>query len=94
MEAARPSLDTLPSELVWEILQCCHSHDRADHIPKRYSTLKSVILVNKHLREHGLRILLREMNFSKCGDFLKKVEQFGARFAHRTNDVRCVTSPH
>ena len=90
MAAACASLDTLPSELIWEILQYCYSHDRANHIPKLYSTLNSVVLVNKRLREYGLRLLLRDMKLTDCNDFLDKVEQFRVRLAHRAGDVRCV----
>lgn len=93
MAAPHASLDTLPSELIWEILQYCYCHERTNHIPKRYSTLNSIVLVNKRLREYGLRLLLREIKLPKCEDFLKKVEQFREHLAHRTCDVRCVVSP-
>lgn len=90
MAAVCASLDTLPSELIWDILQYCYSHDRANHIPKRYSTLKSIVLVNKRLREYGLRLLFCDMKLTDCKDFLDKVEHFRVRLAHRAGDVRCV----
>lgn len=91
--APRASLDTLPSELIWEILQCCYSLERTNRIPKRYSSLNSILLVNKSLREYGLRLLLREIRLPKCEDFLDKVDRFREHLAHRVCDVRCVVSP-
>ena len=93
MAAARKSLDDLPSELVWKILHYFYSQDLFNHVPKRYSTLNSIVFVNKRLREYGLPLLLRDMKLSNADEFLKKVEHFRAHLAHRTSDVRCVVSP-
>ncbi|KZT68999.1 hypothetical protein DAEQUDRAFT_727175 [Daedalea quercina L-15889] len=90
MRRTRRSLDMLPSELIWEILRYRYSAERANHVPRRYSTLNSVLRVNRRLREFAQRLLLKDISFARWDGFLDEAERFWKGFAHHAHDVRTI----